>query len=701
MILIQATTILLALTGSMTTTDSAAVARRIAASAQLAAQEYRIGVVGGRVVAAAEVDEAKLFLTEAKRTAKLLPASVAAATEADLDRVLLLVGRIGAPDSVDAGIKRMTDALAIGLRVVLVEIPEHTPSLARGAELYARECRACHGDAGRGDGPAARALTPVPTNLTNYAALHDVSPLAFYQRVTIGVAGTAMPSFETRLSADDRWALALYAATLRQAKPAGEVPTSLRAFPAVAKLSDDQVLAELGPVASPARLAAVRAFQPAGDDAAVTAQVFTAVRGKVKEAGELAAAGSHQEAVSAAFDAYLAFEKVERTVRAKRPELATTLEATFATLRTRVAGGATPAELDGVQRELAASLEQAERVVGDTLSPTNLFLQSLVIMLREGLEAILIIGALMAFLVKTGAGHRKRDIHIGVGAAVLLSLLTAVLLETVFVLSPAHRESMEGFTMVAAVGVLFYVSYWLLSKMEVAKWTAFVKERVQVAVTGGSAFALASAAFLAVYREGFETVLFYKALYVSGGEVGGTFWPVTLGILVGSIALAVVYVAINKWGVKLPLKPFFAVTSGFLYYTAFVFAGKAIAELQAGGAVPTTILLGWPRWPALGIYPTLESLLAQGILATLAIVAVGYLFLVQRPAEARKRTEAPSAPLAAPVVLSAVTEGPGREVAMLRSLERMEGDLAALRGEVERLKEAVVEASAEDIAKQR
>ena len=132
---------------------------------------------------------------------------------------------------------------------------------------------------------------------------------------------------------------------------------------------------------------------------------------------------------------------------------------------------------------------QAERTVSDQVSPTNLFVQSLMIMLREGLEAILIIGALMAFLTRVGAGHRRRDIHIGVGAAVALSLLTAVLLETVFALSPSNQETMEGFTMVAAVGVLFYVSYWLLSKMELQKWNAFVKDKMQEAVSGGSVFA--------------------------------------------------------------------------------------------------------------------------------------------------------------------------------------------------------------------
>lgn len=700
MILIGATTLLLTLTGPMATVDSAAIARRIAASAQLAAQEYRIGVVGGKVVAQAEVDEAKLFLTEAKRTAKLLPATVANGTAADLERILALVSRTGAADSVDLGVRRLTEGLSSALRITLDEIPDRTPSLARGAELYAGECRVCHGDAGRGDGPAGRGLAPAPANLTDHAALADASPLAFYQRITIGVAGTAMPSYETRLSAEDRWALAAYASTLRQTKPAGQVPSTLRTFPTVAKLSDSMILAALGPSGTREQLAAVRAFQPAEDDAAATTAVFTAVRGKIAEARSLSLEGKNQDAVAAAFDAYLAFEKVERTVRAKKPELAASLEAAFANLRTRVAGGATPTELDGVQRDLAASLEQAERAVGDKLSTTNLFAQSLIIMLREGLEAILIIGALMTFLVKTGAGHRKRDIHIGVGAAVALSLLTAVLLETVFVLSPAHREAMEGFTMLAAVGVLFYVSYWLLSKMEVQKWTAFVKDRVKEAVTGGSAFALASAAFLAVYREGFETVLFYKALYVSGGEVGGTFWPVTLGILIGGAILALVYVAINTWGLKLPLKPFFAVTSAFLYYTAFVFAGKAVAELQAGGAVPTTILLGWPRFAALGIYPTVESMLAQGVLAALALLALGYIFAVQRPRErmalAAAANVAQAASVAAPTLSS--ISGEGRELDMLRSLERMEGDLAALRSEVERMRQSVVDGTATRVA---
>lgn len=666
--------------------DSVAAARRVAASAQLAAQEYRVGVVGNRVVMPAEVEEAELFLREAVRTARTLPVSVSATAVTGLERALSAVRRTVHPDSVDLYVRAVTGELASVLRITLVDIPVTTPSLARGAEVFARECAGCHGSRGRGDGPAGRMLMPVPANLADHAALTDATPLAFYQRITIGVAGTAMPAYESRLSAEDRWAVAAYASTLRQHAPGGVVPASLRSFPVVAELSDSQVLAALGAGADRAGVGAVRGFQDVGDSGDEVAAAFGAVRARLRQASDLAAAGRAEEATAAAFDAYLAFERVERTVRAKKPELAARLEAAFASLRARTSGG-TAGELAAVQADLAADLEQAERVVADKLSPINLFVQSLVILLREGLEAILIIGALMTFLVKTGAPERRRDIHIGVGAAVALSVLTAVLLETVFQLSPAHREAMEGFTLVAAVGVLFYVSYWLLSKMEVAKWTAFVREKVQVAVTGGSALALASAAFLAVYREGFETVLFYKALFVSGGSAGGTFWPVVGGMAVGGLLLAGVYTAMNRYGVRLPLKPFFAVTSGFLYYTAFVFAGKAVAELQAGGVMGTTVLQGWPRLPVLGVYPTVESMLAQAVLLVLAAAALGWVLVVQRRRDERQFAEAAVAASAMPIAAaSATVEGLPLEGAVLPSLEQMEADLAALKAEVEVLR---------------
>ena len=177
--------------------------------------------------------------------------------------------------------------------------------------------------------------------------------------------------------------------------------------------------------------------------------------------------------------------------------------------------------------------------------------------------------------------------------------------------------------MLVAAAVLFYVSYWLLSKIEVAKWNAFVKGRLEGALSTGSSFTLASVAFLAVYREGFETILFYKALLTSAG--GGGTPAVAAGLVLGAVALVGVYLAIKRFGVKIPLRPFFAVTSAMLYYMAFVFAGKGVAAFQEGGLVRTTVLEWAPRIPVFGIYPTAESLALQGLLVALLLFAIVWL----------------------------------------------------------------------------
>ena len=688
--------------------DPAPALRRLAATTALAAAEYRIGVQNGRIVAAAEVEEAHLFLTEAKRSAAKLPAAERATAEAGLDSLLALVAATASPDTVAARAAALSNGLARRLNVVLDELPAAAPSLARGAVVYQAQCAACHGDAGRGDGPGGKGLDPAPADLSDHAALADASPLDFFRRVTIGVAGTAMPAYEHQLSLEDRWAVAAYATLLRLPAPAGEgaVPAALRVFPASAKLSDQAVLAALSARADAeglARLAAVRSVQApataaaAGESgAAAAAAVFDRVRQQVDDAVKLARAGQGEEASAAAFDAYMTFEQVEPQVRAKQPALAGELEAAFAALRAH--GGKPGAELDAARTEVLSGLERAERAVSDRLSPFNLFLQSFILLVREGLEAILIVGALITFLVKTGAGHRKRDIHLGIGAAVVASALTAVALETVFRITLAQQEAIEGAVMLTATVVLFYVSYWLLSKMEVVKWTSFVKSRVHDAVTTGSTLTLATAAFLAVYREGFETILFYKALFLASA---GATTPVFGGMAAGTAVLVAVYVAVNRFGVKLPLRPFFAVTSTFLYYMAFVFAGQGVAELQEGGLISTTIIGTQPRLPALGIYPTVESLAAQGVLVLLALAALAWIFLVE-PRRMRITSvmvpESASAAAATPIQAPAAAAGAnGRHLHaslaadvsrdLLRSLERMEADLAEMRSEVVRMRD--------------
>ena len=679
--------------------DPAPAVRRLASTALLAAQEYAIGVRGGTIVLAAEVEEAKLFLKESRRSAEALPPGERERMTAGLDSVIAIVNATGSPDSVSRRVRELTEGLAARTGVELDELPARTPQLARGAELYAANCASCHGDRGLGDGPAGRGLDPAPANLADADALRDASPIDFYRRITIGVAGTSMPAFETTLPADDRWAVAVYSTVLRLPEPSGRVPDSLASFAATAKVSDADLLAALGAGGDPgqddlARLSAVRRAGSDGPSGADVAEIFAQVRRQVDSVVTLAGAGRNEEATTQALDAYMAFEAVERTVRTRDPALAGQLEVAFAELRARA--GSRGARIESVRDSLGAGLVRAEQLIGTPSSPLSLFIQSFILLVREGLEAILIVGALLTFLVKTGAGHRRRDIHIGVGAALAASLLTAVLIETIFHLSPASQETLEGFTMIVATLVLFYVSYWLLSKMEVVKWTHFVKSRVQDAVSSGSMFALASAAFLAVYREGFETILFYKALFSSGGE--GAVGPVVSGMIAGALVLVAVYIAIYRFGARIPLRPFFAVTSAFLYAMAFIFAGKGIAELQAGSVVGTTYVPGAPNIPMFGIFPTAETLIAQGALVVLAAMALVWTF-VFAPRRLKVTSVMVPEPGPLPATVRAGSPGgapvtPAQSRELVRSLERIEADIAEVRSEVERMRRTITEVPA-------
>jgi high-affinity iron transporter len=203
--------------------------------------------------------------------------------------------------------------------------------------------------------------------------------------------------------------------------------------------------------------------------------------------------------------------------------------------------------------------------------------------------------------------------------AVVASAVTAVILTTILGKIPASREIIEGGTLLIAVAVLFSVSYWLISRVEAAKWQQFIKEKVTVALDQGGGRALAIVAFLAVYREGAETALFYQALINEGSNV---VLPIVSGIVVGGIVLAVIFTLFYRFGVRIPLRPFFGVTSVLLYYMAFVFTGKGIRELQEGNAVSATFISHFPTVDWLGVYPTWQTLIAQLILLTLFAFAV-------------------------------------------------------------------------------
>ncbi len=248
------------------------------------------------------------------------------------------------------------------------------------------------------------------------------------------------------------------------------------------------------------------------------------------------------------------------------------------------------------------------------------FWDAALVLLREGLEALLVLLALVALLSKSGQSAQRQWVWLGgaVGlvAAVLLGLLVKLFFQQL--LTHTRQEVLEGITGLVAAGLLFSVSFWLHRRAAIAAWQTFLQEQAQAALARGQIFSLAFLAFTAAFREGAETVLFYVGLAPSLAPKD--LW---LGIGLGALILGGMAVLLLQVGLKLPLKAFFRGLSLLIFYLGFKFLGSGLHALQAASWLPTTPLAGLPRLRWLGIYPTWQTLLPQ--LAVLAIAIAWWL----------------------------------------------------------------------------
>jgi len=642
-------------------------AKRVAFIVGVALAEYEKGIdSSGRIVLPLEYGEAVEFLGNARDAAKRLSGTGADSARQALDSISAGVARRAPPRSLD----RWRDMFltALGADAAL-DLPTRPVDLVAGARLYTQYCSSCHGLRGMGDGPAGKGMNPPPPALGSAEVMRDVPPALMYRIVSVGIAGTPMAAWADQLSADDRWSIISWLNGLRAPSVGGmavgegvwmqrcaschgvggasngpmsvslsKMPRELSSFAWQAERSDAQIAAAIregiAETAMPASrdlsggemdalVAWVRTLSIGDAPGAVTGgadpdSTIRSVMRLLESAMASARVGRQADADDQAFDAYIAFEPLETPARARSPGKVAALERHFADFKGAIAAR----DLRTAERSMNAieqGLPGVRELAGPPASGFAAFLQSLLIILREGLEAILVIGAVVAFLIKTGHRERLKSIWTGVLLALGASALTAVVMATVLRALPATREVIEGATMLVAVGVLFSVSYWLISRVEAARWQKFIREKVDAALQHGGGTALALVAFLAVYREGAETALFYQALLNEGS---GIVLPILAGVLVGGGILAVIFTLFWKYGIKIPLRPFFAVTSVLLYYMAFVFMGKGIRELQEGGVVSITVLPGWPHVDTMGIFPSVETLLAQLTLLVLFAFAL-------------------------------------------------------------------------------
>lgn len=365
-------------------------------------------------------------------------------------------------------------------------------------------------------------------------------------------------------------------------------------------------------------------------------------RAKVDRALAAVKAGDRDRAYDLARSAYLDhYEWVEIPMRLRDPNLVLDTEFEFAQLRNDIRDGAPLARIRADTRDVRAGMNAVDRKLAEpgVAAPALAFGFSFSILFREGLEAVLLIAILLSALAAGTVRGYQRPLAFGVAAAVVASGVLWVAATWLIDIAPFSRELLEAGTTLLAVAVLIMVSFWLVSRLDQKRRTEFMRARVAAAMAAGTGAAFAGLGFLAVFREGFETVLFYQALSFSTAGLGT--W-VALGAVAGAAALGVIAYAILRLGRQIALKPLLIAGASILLLLSITFAGNAVRALQSADLVAATPVDGF-RLPIFlaemtGIHPTVQSLLVQLVMLIVFAAGAAWVFAVQ-PARARRRVE--------------------------------------------------------------
>jgi high-affinity iron transporter len=598
-------------------------AQRLVTVLDYVSSDYARAVQGGVVVSPAEYDEQTKFVVDAHA----LAVSVLHPGPGAEDPLMAAIARVerAVQEKAEAAVvarachEAKAEAVArFGLRTV----PTETPSLDRARTLYAESCVPCHG--AKGDAKTARAetLDPRPASFREPARLAALSPYRVYNTLTFGVPGTAMASFGA-LSPADRWALAFYVLRLGHEGERARGPAALTLGEQAAR-TDPEILESLraSGMEDPARvLAHLRteaAFRepPASLALARTRDMLRAAVVSFEE-------GRAREGDRRVMDAYLeGFEPLEPRMRARDAKATASVEAGFRDLRVAL--------LEGDERAVRAAAHDLDRALdslGQERRAAVPMLAAFVIYFREGVEAALLVGALLAGVRRVGRPDAIRYVHAGWLAALPAGVLTWWVASRVLAVSAADRELSEAVIALTAAAVLFLMSFWMISKVESRRWTGYLRKGLEESLTRRNLALLVGVSFLAVYREAAETVLFTQALLL---EAPGRPAEVWAGAGAGLLAVLALAMLMSRTVVKLPLGPFFAVSSALMCALAISFAGAGIYELVAAGYVrPRPV--PFPEIPWMGIHPDLTALAVQLTIVTVIVVAA--VVTLRRPAE--------------------------------------------------------------------
>jgi len=504
--------------------------------------------------------------------------------------------------------------------------PRHTPDLAMAESLFQKECAKCHGSAGYGDGPESTKQNPKPADFHDMARMNQRSVYGLYNTITLGVNGTAMkPKME--LTDEQRWSLAFFVSNFRttpETLESGRKHWEKRIFsgpaPDLASLStvtSNEVILNYGE-----QTRSVYAYLRANPHALVTSRKSTLLfaSSQLDMALQQYRQGNISGAQRSAIAAYLeGFEPVEISLDNADKLLRLNIEREMREIRQLLANGDTPASsIEGKVAHTKLLLIQADELLRDgKLSSPGAFASSLLLLLREGLEGMLVLAAIIAFVIRSGQRQALVYIHAGWVAALILGVFSWIAATWLVDISGSSRELTEGITALIASAMLVYVGFWLHDKAHALSWQSYIRNQVNSALEQKTLWALALVSFFAIYREVFEIVLFYQALW---SQVNETTRPALWSGMVAAILLLLTLGwMLFRFGIRLPLGKFFSGASILLAALAVVFVGQGVSALQEASII-TTNSVNFVTLPMLGIHPTYQSLLAQAAVIVLLVL---------------------------------------------------------------------------------
>jgi len=489
-----------------------------------------------------------------------------------------------------------------------LSLPSSLLPVEQTKALFATNCSMCHGPSGQGDGPLAKNLSPEPTNFTDKERATNRSLMGLFDAVSNGIDDTPMVAF-TQFNEQQRWSLAFYVGSLafKDVQKPQNVEQNITASQIVnlnpAQLSAGQSEAQAHYVkwlrGNPEQLFSANK------------NPITVTRTQLLAAQAAHAKGNYSQASDLAISAYLdGFELVENNLNAYDETLRKNIEVQLMNLRQTFKNEKDTAVVAEKVSAALTQLAKADSMLNETkLTDGALLSASLIILLREGLEALLVIIALMTVLIKTKRQDALKYVHVGWVTALIAGGLTWAAAQTLIEISGASREVMEGAGALFAAVILLYVGVWMHSKTSAQQWQKYIKDNIDKRLESGTLWGLAGLSFIAVYREVFETVLFYQSLLTQSSPA--QYSSIASGFAIAVAILAIITWVLIKYSIKLPVAKFFAITTYLLFALSFVLMGKAVIALQEADIIgiaplPMSFEIAW-----LGIKSTWQGIVAQ------------------------------------------------------------------------------------------